>query len=143
MDIFLKAVPISVFLLVLVCRGFCVSQAALPTLSLEVGGRATGMGCAFVAVSDDYSAPHYNPAGLDIIPILYDKKFQAGVYHFHEQLLPKFGLTDLYHNYLSFIFNTRKFGSIAFSRKYISFGENVWMDELGRQLGTFYAFDKF
>ncbi len=62
---------------------------------------------------------------------------------FYEQLLPKFGLNDLYHMYSSLTWPTEDWGTMAFFVKYISFGDNVWTDELGRELGIFRAFDAF
>jgi hypothetical protein len=37
-------------------------------LKLPVGARAIGMGSAFVAVTDDATAPHWNPAGMVFLP---------------------------------------------------------------------------
>lgn len=37
-------------------------------LKLQLGARAIGMGAAFVAVSDDATAPYWNPAGMVYLP---------------------------------------------------------------------------
>jgi long-subunit fatty acid transport protein len=41
-----------------------VSQTAVPFLLIAPGARAAGMGETFVAVADDATATHWNPAGL-------------------------------------------------------------------------------
>jgi len=46
-----------------------VGQAALPTLLLAPGSRATGMGEAFVAVADDVYATYYNPGAMGLKPL--------------------------------------------------------------------------
>ncbi|MFH1761217.1 MAG: PorV/PorQ family protein [bacterium] len=62
---------------------------------------------------------------------------------FYEQLLPAFGLEDLYHMYASMIWPTEDWGTLAGFLKYISFGVNDWTNELGSLLGQFRAFDAF
>jgi hypothetical protein len=46
-----------------------VGQAAIPTVLLAPGARATGMGEAFVALSDDVDATFYNPGALGLQPL--------------------------------------------------------------------------
>jgi hypothetical protein len=46
-----------------------VSNAAVLFLRIAPGARAAGMGEAFVAVADDATATHYNPAGLGSYPL--------------------------------------------------------------------------
>lgn len=57
-------------LLVLASDAVCgVSDAAVLFLRIAPGARSAGMGEAFVAVSDDASATHWNPAGLGDYPL--------------------------------------------------------------------------
>lgn len=56
-------------LLCLAGAAFAVGQAAVPTLIFPPGARATGLGEAFVALSDDATATFYNPAGLSLSPL--------------------------------------------------------------------------
>ncbi|MFQ5606880.1 MAG: PorV/PorQ family protein [Candidatus Zixiibacteriota bacterium] len=46
-----------------------VSQAGALFLRVPVGSRAAGMGQAYVAVADDATATHWNPAGLGASPL--------------------------------------------------------------------------
>ncbi|OGJ96687.1 MAG: hypothetical protein A2350_01865 [Candidatus Raymondbacteria bacterium RifOxyB12_full_50_8] len=48
---------------------FPVGQAALPTLLLSPGARATGMAEAFVGLSDDVYATYYNPGAMGLQPL--------------------------------------------------------------------------
>jgi len=49
-----------------------VSQNAVPFLLIAPGARAGGMGETFVAIADDASATHWNPAGLGRYPLSTD-----------------------------------------------------------------------
>src|SRR5574341_83516 len=46
-----------------------VSQSAVLFLRIAAGARAAGMGEAFVAIADDATATHWNPAGLGLYPL--------------------------------------------------------------------------
>jgi len=46
-----------------------VSSAAVLFLRIAAGARAAGMGEAFVAVADDATTTHWNPAGLGTYPL--------------------------------------------------------------------------
>ncbi len=46
-----------------------ISSAAVLFLRIAAGSRASGMGEAFVAVADDATATHWNPAGLGAYPL--------------------------------------------------------------------------
>ena len=46
-----------------------ISNAAVLFLRIAAGARAAGMGEAFVAVADDATATHWNPAGLGAAPL--------------------------------------------------------------------------
>jgi len=46
-----------------------VSQSAVQFLRVAPGSRAAGMGEAFVAIADDATATHWNPAGLGSYPL--------------------------------------------------------------------------
>ena len=61
-----------IFTVVLVSHGDAVagvSDAAVLFLRIAAGARAAGMGEAFVAVADDATATHWNPAGLGSYPL--------------------------------------------------------------------------
>ncbi|GBD94548.1 outer membrane protein transport protein [bacterium BMS3Abin05] len=65
----LFAMSIGIFFLIGTQIPNTQSQEIVPLLGQEfgVGARALGMGGAFVGVADDYSATHWNPAGLGLI----------------------------------------------------------------------------
>ncbi|MGH8003523.1 MAG: hypothetical protein ACRECJ_02210, partial [Limisphaerales bacterium] len=44
-------------------------QAGALSLRISTGTRSAGMGDAFVGLADDYSAMHFNPAGLGRYPM--------------------------------------------------------------------------
>ncbi len=46
-----------------------VSRSAVLFLRIAAGARAAGMGEAFVAIADDATATHWNPAGLGVYPL--------------------------------------------------------------------------
>ena len=80
-----------------------VGTTAAEFLKIGVGPRATGMGGAFVAVSDDASALYWNPAGIAKL----DK---------HEILTSHSRwIGDLDFNYAGAVFNFDKIGHVGFS----------------------------
>lgn len=61
---------ISLFMLMgLAQSAFAISSAGVLFLRIGAGVRAAGMGEAFVAVADDATATHWNPAGLGQYPL--------------------------------------------------------------------------
>lgn len=50
-------------------EALAVSSAAALYLRLAAGARPSGMGDAFIAISDDATATHWNPAGLGTAPL--------------------------------------------------------------------------
>ena len=48
---------------------YAVSENAVLFLRIAPGARAAGMGEAFVAIADDATATHWNPAGLGSYPM--------------------------------------------------------------------------
>jgi hypothetical protein len=61
-------VPIMMIVLAVSAIGQ-VSQTAVPFLLIAPGARAGGMGETFVAIADDATATHWNPAGLGRYPL--------------------------------------------------------------------------
>ncbi len=58
----------TVFFISSVCQAD-VSRSGVLFLRIAPGARAAGMGEAFVAISDDATATHWNPAGLGVYPL--------------------------------------------------------------------------
>jgi len=77
---------------------------------LPISARAMGMGGAFVAVADDYSACYYNPAGL----VNLSSRELGSMY------TDLYGLGLLTHSYLSFIEPNTGLGSGAVSWSHLS-----------------------
>lgn len=73
-------------------------------LTFGVGARASGMGEAFVAVADDASAIHFNPAGLGLVT---QNQLFVIRNHLYEDIA-----SGIYHNFFSYIYPTsnRVFG---------------------------------
>jgi len=63
--------------------------------SLDMGTRATGMGGAFRAVADDWTAARYNPAGFAFV---LDNQLGAnlGLIHFRNEITPSYRWDDIY-----------------------------------------------
>ena len=54
---------------------------------------------------------------------------------FYEQILPAFGMTDLWHGFPAVVIPTEEWGTLAFSVNYINMGDNEQWDELEVYLG--------
>lgn len=62
-------IVISLFLVNLNELKASTSQSAVLFLRIAAGARAAGMGESFVAIADDATATHWNPAGLGLYPL--------------------------------------------------------------------------
>ncbi len=89
---------------------------------LPVSARALGMGEAFVAVADDYSSCHYNPAGL----------VHLNSRSFSSMYVDLYGLGLLTHSYFSFVEPNTGLGSggISWSHLVASFEPERWYADL-------------
>ncbi len=63
-----SAVLLALLGLLLLAVPAAATKYAGEFLKIQVGARALGMGGAFVAVSDDATAPYWNPAGMVYLP---------------------------------------------------------------------------
>lgn len=105
-----------------------VGTTAAEFLKIGVGSRATAMGGAFVAVSDDASALYWNPAGiarLDKNEILTSHSRWIG---------------DLDYNFIGAVFDFKNFGHVGFSLTSLSVPEMLVRTE-EFQDGTGETFD--
>ena len=98
-------------------------------LKIDASARSTGMGGAFVGLSDDESALYFNPAGLIQIE---QKRFFTTYNNY---------LADIQSGFLGYVHpyseNTRLGASIC----YFNYGSLTHTDGQGRNLGTFGAAD--
>ncbi|HHS12439.1 MAG TPA: type IX secretion system outer membrane channel protein PorV [bacterium] len=115
-------------------RLLAVSESAVLFLLISPGARASGMGEAFVAVADDATAVHWNPAGL---------AFQRGneIIVMHCKWLP--GLVDdMYYEFASYRRYFKSLGgTLGANITYLNMGEQVWMDEYNIEQGRFTSYD--
>ena len=106
-----------------------VGTTAYGFLKIDVGARSTGMGGAFVGLSDDETALFFNPAGL----IQTETRRFFTTYNNY--------ITDIQSGFLGYVHpyseNTRLGASIC----YFNFGSFDKTDALGTNLGTFGASD--
>ena len=110
-------------ILILPGAGRAAESSAAQFLSLGFGARALGMGEAFVAVADDVSAIHYNPAGL--------KKEGSELLVSHSWHIQDTGLTQV-------AYAGRNAGA---SLTYFSAGSMEGRDEFGNLAADFTAED--
>lgn len=115
----MKKTLITILILILVTSGTLfgvelvvdnTGNTSLPMLSIGIDARASGMGEAMVAVSDDINALNWNPAGLADI-----KKMELT--YTHSQFL-----ADLMFNYLAGGYSIGRAGSIAIGLNLLTFG---------------------
>jgi hypothetical protein len=99
-----------------------VSQATVLFLEIVPGGRASGMGNAFVGLADDASAIWWNPAGLGFLE---EKQLNL----MYAKWLPQFHFSDLYYSYISYIHNVKDWGTFGGDIIYFNEGEMEYMDE--------------
>ena len=90
---------------------------------IPIGARPTAMGGAYLAVSNDGSAPLFNPAGVALLK----KKLFATSYR-ALQLDRKLG-------YVSFLMPTREESVFGFNWHYFNSGDVMRRDSNGRELG--------
>ncbi|HVP14764.1 MAG TPA: hypothetical protein VMS88_04430 [Terriglobales bacterium] len=64
----IRALVVAVLALLVLAAPAGATKYAGEFLKIQVGARALGMGGAFVAISDDATAPYWNPAGMVFLP---------------------------------------------------------------------------
>ncbi len=63
------------------------------------------------------------------------------IYFKFQNLLPSFGLEDLYFSFITVTWPTEEWGTIGGHITFVNYGEQDWIDETGRKLGTFQSYD--
>lgn len=101
----------------------------LQFLRVGVGGRACGMGEAFVALSDDASATYWNPSGI------------ASIEGREIILMHNRWFCNTRQEFASIIFPLLKLATAGISVTYFDYGEIEGMNEFGQETGTYSAYD--
>ena len=108
-----------------------VGISSLSFLKIGVGARGVGMGESFVAVSNDVSALHWNPAGLtqfadDQVLVAHTEyvldikhEFFGGAYHLSPSDVVGVSITNLHMNEMPVTTTTQPFGT----GEYFTFGD--------------------
>jgi tetratricopeptide (TPR) repeat protein len=89
------------------------------------GARAMGLGNAYVALANDPTAVHWNPAGLDYI-------YQQSVSVFHASLY-----LDILYDFVGYAYPTLDLGTFALGLARLSYGEILETDENNLEWGNF------
>jgi hypothetical protein len=118
----------------LIANAASVSQATLLFLKIAPGARPTGMGEAFVAISDDATATWWNPAGLGF---QHGREFTM----MYSRWLPQFNMSDLYYAFLSGTYEVKEWGTFGANVIFLNLGETVRTDDQNRNLGTFSSYE--
>jgi hypothetical protein len=115
-------------------RAFATSSAAVLPLLISPGARASGMGEAFVAVSDDATATFWNTGGL---------AFQNGkeITFMHAKWLPQL-VTDMSIEFLAYKHHVESLGgTLAGNVTFFNYGAQEGRDEFNNPTGTFQSWD--
>ncbi len=113
---------------------YSVSQAGVLFLKIHPGARPGGMGEAFVAVADDATATFWNPAGL-----AFQNQREATLMHVN--WLPQFKMSDLYYDFLSYVYPVEDWGTFGGNIVYLNLGETERRDENNTYQGTFSSYE--
>ena len=106
-----------------------VGTTAYGFLKIDPSARSTGMGGAFVGLSNDESALYYNPAGLVQIET---KRFFTTYNNY---------LTDIQSGFLGYVHPYSENIRLGLSICYFNYGSFIKTDGQGTNLGTFGASD--
>jgi hypothetical protein len=128
------ALILGLFIPGLVAQAASVSQATLLFLKIAPGARPTGMGEAFVAISDDATATWWNPAGLGF---QHGREFTM----MYSRWLPQFNLSDLYYAFLSGTYEVPEWGMFGANVIFLNLGQTQRRDDQNRDLGTFSSYE--
>jgi len=131
---FLKGVLMKrILLLIYLTFVFPVGEAGAIFLLIAPGASAAGTGEAQVAKANDAYASYYNPAGLGF-------QNQAGMAGMHVNWLPNLA-DDLYYEFLAYKQPMKGMdGTLGGHLIYLNLGEQMGMDEMGRETGQFKSY---
>lgn len=119
---------VSAMLLTFIATGSVMAQgeAGASSLIIPPSARANAMGQAFVAISDDATSLWWNPAGMAFADKVVD--------FMHTQLVPDLA-SDVFFDYLGFVYKLEGFAVIGANIQYLSYGEWEAVSEANVSLG--------
>jgi len=94
-----------------------VGEATGASLTISPGGRANGLGQAYVSLADDATAAWWNPAGLGAVK-------GKNISLMHASLLSDL-YSDIYYEYFSYANEVGGIGALSFSMAYLTYGEII------------------
>jgi hypothetical protein len=109
------------------------SEAGAIFLSIFPGARATGMGGAFTAISNDALATYYNDAGLA-------GQTEFSTMWMHSDWLEELA-SDLYYNFMGVVYPIPNKGVIGASMIYLYAGKTQAVDQDGNVIGDYETYD--
>jgi len=107
-------------------------ESGAPSLYIQPGARANGLGQAYVAIADDATGIYWNPAGIAFV--------NRAVDLMHSQLVPDLA-ADVFYEYFGGSFQVAGFGSVGFSMPYLNYGHWEARDEDNNYLGRFSSWE--
>jgi hypothetical protein len=114
--------------------GAQVSIGGAQSLYIHPGGRAAGMGDAYVSIAGDATACWWNPAGLAFL----DEQHNVSL--MHSQLVPDW--EDVYYEYAAYAQRVEGLGTIGGSIIYLTYGEQYATREDDPEIiGKFRAYE--
>ncbi len=116
-----------VLLYTITALGYSAATTGFQFLKTQVGARPAAMGGAFVAISGDVSALHYNPAGIAVF-----SQRIAGFTYTND-------LLDFNSGFIGYVQPQVGKGNLGISILYKDYGDFAKKDQNGEDLGTFGA----
>lgn len=110
-----------------------IGGSAVVFLRIEPDSRASGMGNAGVALSDDVNAMYWNPAGLG-----FQRGTEIGITH--ANWLPAFN-ANLFYEYGAIKTHLNGIGTVGAHITFLNLGEHECRDENNNECGTFRSYD--
>lgn len=121
-------------------------------LMFSPGARASALGDAFVAITDDAAAVFYNPASIALRREFGENQaspwsaelflpWPNGLFGARSRYMPVFDIPDLSFTSYALVQNTPRWGTFAVSSRYLNVGDIMETDSQGYEVGTSHVYD--